>query len=237
MPHGCSRSNTKSAIPYRAVSLPPLVTERILAFVRSYGLNFSAIDLIVTPDDRYVFVENNPNGQFIFIEDKVPELGLTDALAACLIRGASANRTDRHRAGAGAVGQLIEQPGQRGHLLIPAARDLDEALALYRDLGTKDGEAEALNENGRLHLASGEFAQAQECHRQALDLARAIASASLEATALAGLGRCAIATGRVAHAQALLRQAHEIFQQIGAADAAAVLAEFNALAQIPAGPH
>jgi glutathione synthase/RimK-type ligase-like ATP-grasp enzyme len=81
-------------IPYRAVSLPPLVTERILAFVRSYGLNFSAIDLIVTPDDRYVFIENNPNGQFIFVEDKVPELGMTDALAACLIRGAGKSAAD-----------------------------------------------------------------------------------------------------------------------------------------------
>jgi glutathione synthase/RimK-type ligase-like ATP-grasp enzyme len=81
-------------VPYRAVSLPPLVTEQILAFVRSYGLNFSAIDLIVTPDDRYVFVENNPNGQFIFVEDRVPELAMTDALAACLIRGASKSAAD-----------------------------------------------------------------------------------------------------------------------------------------------
>lgn len=75
-------------IPYRAAVLPPTITEKCLDFVRSYGLNFSAIDMIVTPDDRYVFVESNPNGQFIFIEHKVPELGMTDALATCLIRGA-----------------------------------------------------------------------------------------------------------------------------------------------------
>jgi hypothetical protein len=36
-----------------------------------------------------VFVENNPNGQFIFVEHELPELALTDALAACLVRGAS----------------------------------------------------------------------------------------------------------------------------------------------------
>jgi hypothetical protein len=64
------------------------VTESCLALVSGYGLNFSAMDIIVTPDDRYVFLENNPNGQFIFVEHKVPELGMTDALAACLIRGA-----------------------------------------------------------------------------------------------------------------------------------------------------
>lgn len=76
-------------ITYRAAALPPPIAEKCLDFVRSYGLNFSAMDMIVTPDDRYVFVENNPNGQFIFVEHKVPELGMTDALAACLIRGAS----------------------------------------------------------------------------------------------------------------------------------------------------
>ncbi len=76
-------------IPYTVAALPADVADRCLALVKSYGLNFSAMDIIVTPDDRYVFVENNPNGQFIFIEDKVPELAMTDALAACLIRGAN----------------------------------------------------------------------------------------------------------------------------------------------------
>lgn len=76
-------------IPYRVAELPQPVAEKCLALVKSYGLNFSAIDMIVTPDDRYVFVENNPNGQFIFVENKLPELGMTDELVACLIRGAS----------------------------------------------------------------------------------------------------------------------------------------------------
>lgn len=75
-------------IPFRVAALPPPVTERCLALVRGYGLNFSAMDMIVTPDDRYVFLENNPNGQFIFVEHKLPELEMTDALAACLIMGA-----------------------------------------------------------------------------------------------------------------------------------------------------
>lgn len=76
-------------IPYRAGRLPEEIFERCLALVRSYGLNFSTMDLILTPDGRYVFVENNPNGQFIFVEHLVPELRMTEALAACLIRGAN----------------------------------------------------------------------------------------------------------------------------------------------------
>jgi glutathione synthase/RimK-type ligase-like ATP-grasp enzyme len=77
-------------IPYRAVQLPPALAEQCLRYVRSYGLNFSAIDLVLTPDGRYVFLENNPNGQFMWIEKFVPELTMTDALAACLLRGGSA---------------------------------------------------------------------------------------------------------------------------------------------------
>ncbi len=76
-------------IPYRKATLPTEVAERCLALVRSYKLNFSTMDLILTPDGRYVFIENNPNGQFIFVEERVPELRMTEALAACLIRGAN----------------------------------------------------------------------------------------------------------------------------------------------------
>jgi glutathione synthase/RimK-type ligase-like ATP-grasp enzyme len=74
-------------IPYRKASLPLDVAESCMALVRSYQLNFSAIDLILTPDGRYVFIENNPNGQFMWIEKLVPELKMTEALASCLIRG------------------------------------------------------------------------------------------------------------------------------------------------------
>lgn len=76
-------------VPYREATLPDEVSERCLAFVKSYGLNFSAMDLILTPDGRYVFLENNPNGQFIFVEHFVPELRMTEALATCLVRGAN----------------------------------------------------------------------------------------------------------------------------------------------------
>jgi glutathione synthase/RimK-type ligase-like ATP-grasp enzyme len=81
--------NSSLDIPYRVAELPGPVAQKCLALVKSYGLNFSAIDMIVTPDGRYVFLENNPNGQFIFVEHKLPELAMTDELAACLIRGSN----------------------------------------------------------------------------------------------------------------------------------------------------
>ncbi len=76
-------------IPYRKATLPTEIAERCLALVKSSRLNFSTMDLILTPDGHYVFIENNPNGQFIFIEHRVPELRMTEALASCLLRAAN----------------------------------------------------------------------------------------------------------------------------------------------------
>ncbi|MEQ4726163.1 MvdC/MvdD family ATP grasp protein [Nonomuraea sp. B19D2] len=74
-------------IRYEKATLPHAITSGCLALTRSYGLNYSAIDLIHTPDDRYVFLEINPNGQFLFVEDRVPELRMAEELVSCLVHG------------------------------------------------------------------------------------------------------------------------------------------------------
>jgi hypothetical protein len=74
-------------VTFRRGELPDDVAKRCLELTRSYGLNFGAVDLILTPDGRYVFLEINPNGQFLFVQDRLPELPLGEALVACLIRG------------------------------------------------------------------------------------------------------------------------------------------------------
>jgi ATP-GRASP peptide maturase of grasp-with-spasm system len=58
------RYNTDAAnrtVPYR---LPAEVAGRLRAFMDAVGLNSGSIDLIRTPDGRYVFLEVNPAGQF-----------------------------------------------------------------------------------------------------------------------------------------------------------------------------
>lgn len=77
------------AIPYRAAELPDAVAARCVELTSSYGLNFGAIDLILTPDGRYVFLEINPNGQWLWVQDRVPELPIAEAIAARLARGRS----------------------------------------------------------------------------------------------------------------------------------------------------
>ena len=74
-------------ITYRAATLPDGVERLCRELVAADGLAYSAIDLVRTPDERLVFLESNPNGQFRYVEDMVPELPLSEAIADALARG------------------------------------------------------------------------------------------------------------------------------------------------------
>ena len=75
-------------ILYEATTLPEHIRLACLDFVKSYQLNYSALDMIVTPENEYVFLENNPNGQFLYVEQLVPEFTMIDALATKLLEEA-----------------------------------------------------------------------------------------------------------------------------------------------------
>lgn len=61
-----------SALRYAPHSqLPEAVREALLAINRVYNLIYSAIDLVYTPDGRYVFLELNPVGQFGWLEARL----------------------------------------------------------------------------------------------------------------------------------------------------------------------
>jgi hypothetical protein len=47
---------------YRAHDLPPAVRERCVAFARACGLQYAMMDLLLTPEGEYVFLESNTKG-------------------------------------------------------------------------------------------------------------------------------------------------------------------------------
>ena len=53
---------------YEIHDLPSSHAEMCVELVRRLGLRFGAIDLILTPDGRYVFLEINPNGAWLWME-------------------------------------------------------------------------------------------------------------------------------------------------------------------------
>ena len=55
-------------VPQRIVPLDPAVEAALRAMLAAYGLVFGAFDLIVTPEGAHVFLELNPNGQWLWVE-------------------------------------------------------------------------------------------------------------------------------------------------------------------------
>ena len=65
---------------------PAEVTRRAVSFLASMGMVFGCLDLIVTPEGEWVFVENNQAGQFLFVE-QAAGLPMLDAFCELLIQG------------------------------------------------------------------------------------------------------------------------------------------------------
>jgi glutathione synthase/RimK-type ligase-like ATP-grasp enzyme len=54
--------------PHHVYALPDDVSDQCLRLARRFGLVFAALDLILTPDGEYVFLDLNPNGEWDWVE-------------------------------------------------------------------------------------------------------------------------------------------------------------------------
>jgi glutathione synthase/RimK-type ligase-like ATP-grasp enzyme len=70
---------------YKAHELPPEIIAKLRELMNRLGLVYGAIDLRLTPEGRYVFLEINPAGQFLYIE-KATGQPIAAALADALLR-------------------------------------------------------------------------------------------------------------------------------------------------------
>lgn len=75
-----------SRVKHEPYKLPIEVESRLLELMRRWGLYFGAIDMILTPDNEYVFLEINPNGQWGWIE-ALTRMPITKSLAELLATG------------------------------------------------------------------------------------------------------------------------------------------------------
>lgn len=58
--------------------LPHKLTQQIQLFMRKMHIVFGAFDFIVTPDDSYIFLEVNEQGQFLWAEECNPDIKMLD---------------------------------------------------------------------------------------------------------------------------------------------------------------
>ncbi|MEV0473824.1 MvdC/MvdD family ATP grasp protein [Streptomyces prunicolor] len=70
--------------PCEPWTLPAPVYNSLLDMMHSLGLVFGVVDLKITVDDDYVFLEVNPQGQFLYVE-MLTGFPITDALADFLL--------------------------------------------------------------------------------------------------------------------------------------------------------
>lgn len=72
------------SLTYTPITLPAPVEDALTTLVRGYGLSYAASDLLVDRHGRWSFVDLNPAGQYRWLEDALPDLGVTRALAQLL---------------------------------------------------------------------------------------------------------------------------------------------------------
>lgn len=60
-------------VDMEAIELPDEINEKCFELTRSLGLNYGSIDLVLTPDDDYIFLEINCGGQYLWVEDRTKQ--------------------------------------------------------------------------------------------------------------------------------------------------------------------
>jgi glutathione synthase/RimK-type ligase-like ATP-grasp enzyme len=89
-----SQAHKSSQVDWRAVSprrlnvepieLPDQVRERCIGLLRTLGLEFGCIDMVVTPAGEWVFLEINQMGQFLWLEELNRDFPMLDLFVQLL---------------------------------------------------------------------------------------------------------------------------------------------------------
>lgn len=74
------RQTENPELPHYSINLPGALETTFRQLMETLHLTFGAIDLIETPKGEYVFLEVNPNGQWLWL-DNMLKLGISDAVA------------------------------------------------------------------------------------------------------------------------------------------------------------
>jgi glutathione synthase/RimK-type ligase-like ATP-grasp enzyme len=82
--HDWRRDGVRMLQDWRPYQLPPEVEEKILRLMDYFSLNYGAIDIILTPAGKHVFLELNPCGEFFWLEHSAG-LPISDAIADVLL--------------------------------------------------------------------------------------------------------------------------------------------------------
>ena len=79
------RATDDPALKHQPHTLPDDIAAKCREMVSTMGLSFGAIDLVRTPEDNYIFLEINPNGEWLWLEHQL-EFPISQSIAEWLTR-------------------------------------------------------------------------------------------------------------------------------------------------------
>jgi hypothetical protein len=79
------------ALRYERVEVPAPIVDGMIAYLAGFGLSFGAFDFAVTPDGKWVMLECNPAGQWLWLEHETG-VPIAASLADLLINGRQDDR-------------------------------------------------------------------------------------------------------------------------------------------------
>ena len=77
---------------WKPYTLPAEVEQQLHRYMEAIGMQYSAIDIIVEPSGRHVFLEANPAGECYWLEFNSPYYAFTDALIDVMLGAPGARR-------------------------------------------------------------------------------------------------------------------------------------------------
>ena len=77
------RCTSNPRLPHSRITLPDRLTELVFRLMDALHLSFGAIDLIQTASGDYLFLEVNPSGQWLWLDDMLG-FGISDSIAEWL---------------------------------------------------------------------------------------------------------------------------------------------------------
>jgi len=80
------RQTVNAGLPHSPIELPAPLVEQLQRLLRRLDLAFGCLDLVLTPDNEYVFLEVNPSGQWLWLDDQL-NFGISDTVAEWLTGG------------------------------------------------------------------------------------------------------------------------------------------------------
>ena len=93
--HDWRRDGVRMIQEWQPYQLPLEVEEKILGLMDYFSLNYGAIDIILTPEGKHVFLELNPSGEFFWLEQT--GLPISNAIADLLLEPYAMAFTERSR--------------------------------------------------------------------------------------------------------------------------------------------